>query len=109
MIDIVERVKRANYKKWHIFANEGSHALKRMEERNLNMIDVKNIIKSGEILPNADSRVVLCVGKKGQEFYTLVLQPLFEAKAWSLWTPRQSNIDEKRKCKESKRQKKVKV
>lgn len=106
MTDIIERLKKTNYKKWFIFAHEGMHALKQMEKRNLNIKDVKRIIKKGELLPDVDPGIVLCVGKKDRIFFTLVLKPLFKNKAFVLITPKPSNKYEKRRYKEMKRNKK---
>lgn len=103
MTNLIERLKGTNYKKWYIFAHKGMHALEKMEERKLKFKDVKEIIKRGELLPNADPNVVLCVGKKNRKFFTLVMKPLFEGNSLMLITIKPTNEYQKRMYKKKKR------
>jgi hypothetical protein len=111
MADLIETIKRMKYRKWFIFGvrTDGFHALQRMEERNLSMKDVRYILEKGELIPDIkyDMGMIYCVGKLDREFFTLVLRPLIESKAWSLYTVRPSNDNEKKDFKRLKREKKL--
>jgi len=109
MTDLIERIKKMKYRKWYIFGvrTEGFHALQRMEQRNLLMKDIRYLLEKGELIPDTkyDIGMICCVGKLDGEFFTLVLRPLMESKAWSLYTVRPSYDNEKEEFKRLKREK----
>jgi len=111
MADLIEAIKKMKYRKWFIFGvrTEGFHALQRMEERNLSMKDIRYILEKGELIADIkyDMEMICCIGKLHGEFFTLVLRPLMESKAWSLYTVRPSNDNEKRDFKKLKREKRL--